>query len=261
MIIIQPSGGLCNRIRSINSAATLARKKGVPLKVLWLNAPELNCPFEELFIPTDEFELINIHSLNNPKKLFLQLTARQRFNNEDILKNKTGDMLNEDFYEKLSDSVYIFTWEQFYPTEDYHLFRPTPQIQEKINAITADFSSHMIGVHIRRTDNVTAIGKSGTDAFIRAMKAEIAADPEVRFFLATDEKKEEAILREHFGEKLLTNENRVIDRNSVQGMHDAMIDLFSLAATDKILGSYWSSFTDVAASMRGIPKVIVGEDA
>ena len=38
-------------------------------------------------------------------------------------------------------------------------------------------------------------------------------------------------------------------------------DLFSLAATDKILGSYWSSFTDVAASMRGIPKVIVGEDA
>lgn len=176
MIIIQPSGGLCNRIRSINSAATLARKKGVPLKVLWLNAPELNCPFEELFLPTDEFELINIHSLNNPKKLFLQLTARQRFNNEDILKNKTGDMLNEDFYEKLSDSVYIFTWEQFYPTEDYHLFRPTPQIQEKINAITADFSSHMIGVHIRRTDNVTAIGKSGTDAFIRAMKAEIAAD-------------------------------------------------------------------------------------
>ena len=109
MIIIQPSGGLCNRIRSINSAATLARKKGVPLKVLWLNAPELNCPFEELFLPTDEFELINIHSLNNPKKLFLQLTARQRFNNEDILKNKTGDMLNEDFYEKLSDSVYILS--------------------------------------------------------------------------------------------------------------------------------------------------------
>ena len=94
MIIIQPSGGLCNRIRSINSAATLARKKGVPLKVLWLNAPELNCPFEELFLPTDEFELINIRSLNNPKKLFLQLTAKQRFNNEDILKNKTGDTLN-----------------------------------------------------------------------------------------------------------------------------------------------------------------------
>lgn len=63
------------------------------------------------------------------------------------------------------------------------------------------------------------------------------------------------------GKSFLQTKIGVIDRNSVQGMHDAMIDLFSLAATDKILGSYWSSFTDVAASMRGIPKVIVGEDA
>ena len=260
MIIIQPSGGLCNRIRAINSAATLAKKKGLPLKVLWLNAPELNCPFESLFQPADEFELINIYSLKSPKKLFLQFSAKQRFNNEDILNNKTGVTLNDDFYQKLSDSVYIFTWEQFYPTEDYHLFKPTAEIQAKIDALTSRFAPHMIGVHIRRTDNVTAIGKSGTDAFIRAMEAEIAADPEVKFFLATDEMKEEAILREHFGDRIISNENRVIDRNSVAGMHDAMIDLYGLAATDKILGSFWSSFTDVAAQMRGIPKLIVGED-
>lgn len=259
MIIIQPSGGLCNRIRSINSAATLARKKGVPLKVLWLNAPELNCPFESLFQPTDEFELINIYSLKSPKKLFLQLSAKQRLNNEDILNNKTGVTLNGEFYESLPDSVYIFTWEQFYPTEDYHLFRPTPEIQAKIDAVTDTFASHMIGVHIRRTDNVSAIGKSGTDAFIRAMEEEIALDPEVKFFLATDEREEEAILREHFGARIISNEQRVLARDSIEGMHDAMIDLYALAATDKILGSFWSSFTDVAAQMHGIPKVIVGE--
>ncbi|MCI5480554.1 MAG: hypothetical protein MR416_05160 [Lachnospiraceae bacterium] len=260
MIIIQPSGGLCNRIRSINSAMTLAKKKGLPLKVLWLNAPELNCPFESLFQPTKEFELINIYSLKSPKKLFLQFTAKQRFNNEDILNNKTGVTLNEDFYRKLSDSVYIFTWEQFYPTEDYHLFRPTQEIQAKIDAFTDRFAPHMVGVHIRRTDNVSAIGKSGTEAFIRAMEAEIAADPDVKFFLATDERKEEDLLREHFGNRIISNEHRVLDRNSIEGMHDAMIDLYCLAATDKILGSFWSSFTDVAAQMRGIEKVIVGEE-
>lgn len=259
MIIIQPSGGLCNRIRSINSAVTLAQKKGVPLKVLWLNAPELNCPFEALFQPVEEFELINIYSLKSPKKLFLQFTAKQRFNNEDILNNKTGVTLNRDFYERLSDSVYIFTWEQFYPTENYRLFRPTSEIQERIDAVAAGFAPHMVGVHIRRTDNVSAIGKSGTQAFIQAMEQEIALDPEVKFFLATDEMKEEQILREHFGDRIISNENRVLDRNSVAGMHDAMIDLFGLAKTDKILGSFWSSFTDVAAEMRGIPKVIVGE--
>lgn len=261
MIIIQPSGGLCNRIRAINSAAALAKKKGLPLKVLWLNAPELNCPFESLFQPTAEFEVINIYSLKSPRKLFLQFSAKQRFNNDDILNNKTDVTLNDDFYQSLSDSVYIFTWEQFYPTEDYHLFHPTDEIQAKITALTDRFAPHMVGVHIRRTDNVTAIGKSGTDAFIRAMEAELAADPDVRFFLATDERKEEALLREHFGDKILSNENRILDRNSAQGMQDAMIDLYGLAATDKILGSFWSSFTDVAAQMRGIPRIIVGEDA
>ncbi len=260
MIIIQPSGGLCNRIRSINSAWTLAKKKGVPLKVLWLNAPELNCPFEKLFQPTEEFSLSNIYSLRSPEKLFLQLTARRRLDNRDILENKTGVTLNDAFFRSLPDSVYIFTWEQFYPTEDYHLFVPTAAVQKRIDGFTSRFASHMVGVHIRRTDNVSAIGKSGTDAFIRAMEAEIAADPQVQFFLATDERAEEAVLRQAFPGRILSNEERVLKRDSEAGMQDAMVDLYCLAATDKILGSYWSSFTDVAAEMRRIPKVIVGEE-
>ena len=44
-------------------------------------------------------------------------------------------------------------------------------------------------------------------------------------------------------------------------MHDARLDLYCLAATDKLIGSYWSSFTDIAADMRGIEKVIAGETA
>ena len=83
---------------------------------------------------------------------------------------------------------------------------PEPLVQAKIDALTDRFAPNMIGVHIRRTDNVTAIGKSGTDAFIRAMEAEIAADPDVKFFLATDEMKEEAVLREHFGDKIISND-------------------------------------------------------
>ncbi len=35
MIIIQPIGGLCNRMRAINSARVLAKKRGETLKVIW----------------------------------------------------------------------------------------------------------------------------------------------------------------------------------------------------------------------------------
>ena len=42
-------------------------------------------------------------------------------------------------------------------------------------------------------------------------------------------------------------------------MHDALLDLYCLASTRKIIGSFFSSFTDIAADMHHIPKVIAGE--
>ena len=80
MVIIQPSGGLCNRMRVINSSLELAKRKGTKLLVLWYCAEELNAPFEALFQPVDEFKVINFTSLKDLRKLWYQLTARTRIN-------------------------------------------------------------------------------------------------------------------------------------------------------------------------------------
>ena len=260
MIIIQPSGGLCNRMRVINSAWELARKRGDRLTVLWYLCPELNCSFEALFRPVKEIRVINIRSLKDPRKLFYQLTARQRFGNEDILKNKTDGILHQDFYESLKNPVYLFTWEHFYPSRDYHFYIPAPALQRRIDMITASFGKRCVGVHIRRTDNTISMGKSTTEQFIALMKKELDAYPETCFFLATDDSKEEALLRKTFPGRIISNETRTLSRNSEAGMHDALLDLYCLAATEKLIGSYWSSFTDIAADMRGIEKVIAGAD-
>lgn len=259
MLIIQPSGGLCNRMRVINSARILAKKRNEQLIVLWYACSELNCTFEDLFLPVQDFTLINIRSLYDPRKLFYQLRARQRFGNDDILNNKTDGCLNQDFYSALSDPVYIFTWEHFYPSSDYSCYTPAPALQKRIDDMTASFGVRCVGVHIRRTDNAVSMGKSTTEQFIALMQAELAAHPETTFFLATDDMKEEALLRETFPGKIISNQNRTLDRNSVTGMHDALLDLYCLSATKKLIGSYWSSFTDIAADMGGIEKVIAGE--
>lgn len=260
MIIIQPSGGLCNRMRVINSAWELAKKKGDRLTVLWYLCPELNCPFESLFRPVKEIKIINIRSLRDPRKLFYQLTARQRFGNDDILCHKTDGILHQDFYESLKNPVYIFTWEHFYPSRDYHFYVPAASLQERIDILTASFGKRCVGVHIRRTDNSISMGKSTTEQFIALMKKELAAYPETCFFLATDDNKEEALLRKLFPGRIISNETRTLSRNSEDGMHDALLDLYCLAATKKLIGSYWSSFTDIAADIRGIEKVIAGDD-
>jgi len=259
MLIIQPSGGLCNRMRVINSAWELAKRRNEKLIVLWYLCPELNCSFESIFQPVEEIQIINITSLKDPKKLFYQLTAKQRFGNDDIVNNKSDGVLHDDFYQSLKDRVYIFTWEHFYPSQDYHFYVPTPALQERIDAFTSRFGKHCVGVHIRRTDNAVSMGKSTTEQFIALMQKELESDPETIFFLATDDKKEEALLRETFPGKILSNQTRSLDRNSEDGIHDALLDLYCLAATDKLIGSYWSSFTDIAADMHGIEKVIAGE--
>jgi hypothetical protein len=245
-------------MRVINSAWELAKRRKEKLIVLWYLCPELNCSFESLFRPVDEIRIINIRSLKDPRKLFYQLTAKQRFGNDDILNNKTDGVLHEDFYQKLKDPAYIFTWEHFYPSHDYHFYIPTDVLQKRIDTMKTSFGERCVGVHIRRTDNAVSMGKSTTEQFISLMRRELESHPETLFFLATDDKAEERLLRETFPGKILSNENRTLDRNSVEGMHDALLDLYCLASTKKLIGSYWSSFTDIAADMGGIEKVIAG---
>lgn len=260
MIIIQPSGGLCNRMRVINSGWRLARERQEKLKIIWNCNAELNCPFESLFQPVKEFPIISIHSVADPRKLFYQKTSRNYLTNEEILANRGDDgCLRPDFVKSLKGNTYIFTWEWFYPSEDYHLFVPTDALQKRINEMTAGFGASCVGVHIRRTDNQPAIGKSSTDAFVASMKKELESDPDTMFYLATDDMTEEARLRQAFPGKILSNQNRCLQRDSAEGMHDALLDLYCLASTRKIIGSYFSSFTDIAADMKKIPKVIAGE--
>lgn len=259
MLIIQPIGGLCNRMRAINSARILAEKRGEKLTVLWFVNPELGCPFEELFAPTNAFKVINIHSKWDPRKVIWQLTSKA-LTNDMIRETRENGNLPQQFVDTLGKRLYIATEEHFFENHDYSCFVPKKEIQEKIDALASRFASHKVGVHIRRTDNKPAIGKSSTESFISCIEKELSADPATTFYLATDDLSEEANLRARFGDHILSNEGRDLSRDSIQGIKDALIDLTCLSMTDKIIGSYFSSFTDIAADMRRIPKIVAGEE-
>lgn len=261
MVIIQPSGGLCNRMRVINSSLELARRKGCKLLVLWYCADELNAPFESLFQPVKEFKVINFTSLKDLRKLWYQLTARTRISNENIENHTTDGTLDQDFFDSIRLPAYIFTWEHFYPADEYFkLFQPTEELQKRIDEVTKNFSDDMVSVHIRRTDQINSIAYSKTENFIELMNREIKANPSVKFFLATDDKEEEALLRKTFPGRIVSNENRTLRRDSLEGMYDALLDLYCLSRCRKIIGSYCSSFTDTAAALGNIPKMIAGID-
>ena len=89
------------------------------------------------------------------------------------------------------------------------------------------------------------------------IEKEIANDSAVKFYLATDDLQEEKTISERFGDRIFTYKKRSVDRNTEVGIVDAMIDLTNLASCRKIYGSYYSSFSDVAAIWGNTEKKVI----
>ena len=111
---------------------------------------------------------------------------------------------------------------------------------------------------LRRTDNTVSMAHSTPEGFRRAMDREIQRDFKVRFFLATDDDELKRTLLQEYPDRIITQRNEV-RRDTLDGMRHAVVDLWCLAATRRLIGSYWSSFTDTAAELGRIPVEIVRE--
>jgi len=106
----------------------------------------------------------------------------------------------------------------------------------------------VIGVHIRRTDNVWARENSPIELFVTAMDKELAKHPNVCFFVASDDIETKQCLASRYADCVMFRKD-VKRREDRGGCEDALIDLLLLSKTSKILGSCGSSFSVVAASI------------
>lgn len=254
-------------MRAIDSALQLARNNNRKLKIIWEMSSELNCPFSDLFDKPNDFEIYQ-YSLNSFRrrirdhsgKLLRKVGIKIPFGydlylfNDDILalKRKGADL------NKLissTKSVYIHTVHHFFDS-DFKDFKPEAKLLQIINSFVKGYGEYTVGVHVRRKDNQMSIRYSPLEGFIRQMKEEVDHTPEVTFFLATDSSDVENELREVFKERIITR-TKELDRNTAHGISDALIDLYCLANTRKIIGSYYSSFSETAAQIGNIKLIQV----
>jgi hypothetical protein len=266
LIILEPTGGLANRIRVIATAIHLKKQLNCRLMVIWNENYELNCPFNQLFEPIDEFVIIKKKRLYNYVSRSAQPTLKGRILAK--LKNKlTGidycitdeDVVKIDIYQTLKDykTSYIKTCQALNnSTTGYNLFKPIALIRQKITALTNGFSSNTVGIQIRRTDNSFSITNSPVELFIDKMHQLVSSTPDVSFFLATDDADVETDLKKLFGDSMIS-QPKELSRETVIGMQDAVTDFFALSKTNRILGSYWSSFSEVAAELGNTPLEIL----
>jgi len=260
-LTIAAQGGLCNRLRVLFGALSLSEQEQVSVRFVW--HPDWQCEayFEELFKPLDSkwlkivagnfFDLPSSH-----KELYLPQVLRLPFYRKQI------KLYHPDRHGVLADivkrnhSVYLNTGYQIAPygAEQIKLLQPTPELQEYIDKTVAPFPDNIIGVHIRRTDNKWSTDVSTDEAFIEAMNSY----PEAKFYIATDDEEVKWRFREIFKGRTFAQETDG-RRDNAFSLGEAVVDLYCLARTRRVIGSHWSSFSDLAAEIGGIPLEIAGK--
>jgi hypothetical protein len=253
----QPCAGLANRMRSIVSAMCLASERGIPLQIQWKNDPAIfTAPFHMIFDMSSFPNWVQVQdSVLEPSSLWTRIREV----------NSASDLM---FYERdMGDRLPLRfkSWAKFYTRDDarylslLRAIRPTDEIRSRTNALLnpamADGST-IVGVHVRRTDHKKAIEHSPSDAFWRAM-SEFSAG--TKFYFASDSVPERNDAVRRFPGQVILAPLRSLDRNNPFGCQDGMLDLYCLSKCSQILGSFGSSFSEMAADWGGVPLRVISE--
>lgn len=278
MIIVEPCAGLGNRFIALASAYHAARQTGRKMTVIWKQESVLGAPMEELFELPDNVKVEEIKEYGYKAGLFGQIKGnfiKKRYRKK-ASKFMECDEIMELYNRKstagvkelveANKSVYIKAtnpfWNIFETDRAFDFITPKEHIlKTRDEVLKKAFGKRIIGVHIRRTDHIEAIENSPLELFTQKMKDEISDFADTYFYLATDDKSVEKELKEIFGYRIITFDDKSLDRNSVSGIKDAYVEMLCLAAGEKIYGSFNSTFSLMSAKFGNIPLEVVKKDA
>ena len=182
------------------------------------------------------------------------------------------DMTNDLFVEKgnayyeevmkNNDLKFIRAFSQFHDfsgiDRPFEFIKPTDYVREKADSVISGIdSSSNIGVHIRRTDNQVCINNSPLEVFIEAMEKEIEKDDRVTFYIASDDLDTILELKRRFGDRIYYMAEKNFERDSDKGIADAFAELICLSHANKIIGSFYSTYSRIAAMLSGIELEVV----
>lgn len=270
-IIVEPYGGLGNRIRAICSSLWVRDLIKAPtLDIVWHENSELNIPFSNLFELPEQCRLIPFPGVTRSSfqtvawrrwlAYFFNgrtLPCYQVFKDKDLKSHWKDPVAFEQIFEE-ENSYYFHTCEPFGNYRPYFSFlRPIQEIQEEVESIISSLEDEgYFGVHIRRTDHVQAISKSSSLSFEERMEEILMEDPNRKFFVTSDDPTEESYFLKRFAGAVIVRKKEW-SRVNHEGAKDALIDMLILARATKILGSFNSSFSQIASDWGGVKLEVI----
>lgn len=270
-LILNPKSGLGNRMRAISSFIYFKTLIDADLEVVWIPDSGLNIRYQDLFQPNPSFKLLNPDSKYNlfirskfltthklkfiPWMVSLYNISLSRLLGFDCLIMDRDIKKGIDHLKKVcrkKNKILVITGNQCVDyQEGFRAFVPIDQIAAKIKVVKETFKDYMIGIHIRKGDHKKAIQNSPNYLFENKIDEYLEKKPKnFGVFLATDDSDTASFFTKKYPE-IVFSYPKIFSRNSREGMMDAVVELFLLAGTKKIYGSYWSSFSGVAKRIYG----------
>lgn len=273
-LTINAIGGLCNRLRAIAAGMRISEVTDRDLCVVWNVNDDLAARFYDLFQPLpDGIKLLTPSTFDyrlkweipRKKNVYISwLYQKVRF------KASFSDAFGLPDYHDRADEflksmrtiygdVLITTGGEIcgFDAEVVRcIFRPNARVEELLDSKIRNFDGDTIGVHIRRTDNKQSIMCSPDSLFLSIMEKRIEENDQTKFFVASDDPKVLHALVRRFGARIMCGDMQV-SRKNLSGMLQATADLWALSRTKEIIGSYYSSYSEMAALIGGIPITIV----
>ena len=277
MIIVEPCAGLGNRFLGMASAYHWAKQTGDELTVLWKTERVMGAEYEAVFSLPEEVRFIHAKDFGYKDKPFSYLRYRML---EKKLRRKadffsdvgqTNDLFVEKgnmYFEEVmrtNDLKFIRAFSQFHDFEGIErpleFIKPVKYVSDKADSVVGNIdSASNIGVHIRRTDNQVCINNSPLEVFIDAMEKEIEKDDKVTFYIASDDLDTILELKKRFGERIYYMAEKNFERDSDKGIADAFAELICLSHSKKIIGSFYSTYSRIAAMLSGIELEVVKKE-
>lgn len=272
--IFIPVGGLANRMKAVASAFILSQQNQIETNVIWFQDWALHAPFNTLFEPIHspnicikEASLIDhiIYDRPRTKNLYIPRIFQYFMFCSCLYEKTIQDLKKQNFDFKnwiQKGHVYMASYLDFQEISTdilRQLFIPLPTIQARIDQLCQQFSPYTLGVHIRRTDNTASIEQSPIELFITAIDKEIDLNVDVSIYLATDDESVKQELKKRYRKRLIYVKDKA-DRSSIAGIQGGIVDMYVLARTQKIFGSFHSSFSELAAQIGNIPLEIIKKE-
>lgn len=261
------SSGLGNRLLMLAGCLRVAERTNRRLLLYWPDNDQLGSSFDTLF--TNHFDMVDAEDLNfllrSDRTVKIYNTWRQSgplYTDIDPGGDPETEVIIVKGWVTAKFAGEKRNW-KFHEEIDRHLRTLTPCAEFMKQVAAFPLPPFTLGVHMRRGDPtrefIDEYRRSEDAHFLAIMQAVLDAVPDAHFFLATDHPPTEAQLREQFGDRILTYPKTSLLRHR-QAMAEAMMDFLLLSRTAAVLGTHFSTFSEIAAKFGACPLLIANEE-